>query len=69
MFKILRSYYNNIEAHRAKSILEEAGIECFLSDENISNLYPMMSSPFGGIKLHVEEKDMEKACRILDVSL
>lgn len=29
----------------------------------------MMSSPFGGIKLHVEEKDLEKACRVLDVTL
>ncbi|MBO8446681.1 MAG: DUF2007 domain-containing protein [Bacteroidetes bacterium] len=65
MFTILTSYTDNIAANRAKSDLESAGIECFLSDENMSNLYPMISSPFGGIKLHVEEKDAAKAAEIL----
>lgn len=47
------------------NVLKENGIECFLSDENIVQLYPMFSSPFSGIRLHLFEKDKDSAEKIL----
>ena len=63
---ILRAYENFAEADFDKHILEENGIECFLSDSNIVQLYPMFSSPFGGIKLHIFEENEEKAIDLLN---
>jgi len=62
---ILKSYDNPALANLEKEILNQEGISCFLSDENVVQLYPMFSSPFGGIKLHIFEEDEEKAERIL----
>ena len=62
---ILKSYDNQAIAHLEKQLLESADIPCFLSDESIVNLYPMFSSPMGGVKLHVFEEDEEKALGIL----
>lgn len=54
---ILRTYETMSEAMYDKDILEQGGISSFLSDSNVVQLYPMFSSPFGGIKLNVLEKD------------
>lgn len=61
----LKTYETMAEANYDMLILEENSIPCFLSDSNIVQLYPMFSSPFGGIKLNVFEKDKEKALHIL----
>lgn len=63
---ILKSYENLTEANFDKHMLEENGIDCFLSDSNVVQLYPMFSSPFGGIKLHIFEEDEEKALQVLN---
>jgi len=63
---ILRAYENFAEANFDKHILEENGIACFLSDSNVVQLYPMFSSPFGGIKLHIFEENEEKALQVLN---
>lgn len=63
---ILNSYENFADANFDKHILEENGIKCFLSDSNIVQLYPMFSSPFGGIKLHIFEEYEEKALQLLN---
>lgn len=62
---VLKSYDNPTIANLEHGILQDAGVECFLSDESVVNLYPMFSSPFGGVKLHVFEEDKEKALEIL----
>lgn len=62
---VLKSYDNTAIANLEHGILQDAGVECFLSDESVVNLYPMFSSPFGGVKLHVFEEDKEKALEIL----
>lgn len=54
-----------VTANMECNVLKENGIECFLSDENIVQLYPMFSSPFSGIRLHLFEKDKDSAENIL----
>lgn len=54
-----------VTANMECNVLKENGIECFLSDENIVQLYPMFSSPFSGIRLHLFEKDRDSAEKIL----
>lgn len=54
-----------VTANMECNVLKENGIECFLSDENIVQLYPMFSSPFSGIRLHLFEKDKDSAEKIL----
>ncbi|HPW90309.1 MAG TPA: DUF2007 domain-containing protein [Paludibacteraceae bacterium] len=63
---ILKTYENLTVANFDKNFLEEHGISCFLSDSNVVQLYPMFSSPFGGIKLHVFEEDEERALQLLN---
>lgn len=62
---IYKSYDNPAIAQLEQQILQEANIACFLSDETVVNLYPMFSSPFGGVKLHIFEEDKNKAEAIL----
>lgn len=54
-----------VTANMECNVLKENGIECFLSDENIVQMYPMFSSPFSGIRLHLFENDKELAEKIL----
>lgn len=63
---ILRTYETLTEAMYDKQALEQGGIQSFLSDSTVVQLYPMFSSPFGGIKLHVFEHDEEAANKLLD---
>ncbi len=52
-------------AHLAKIDLENAGIQCFVGDENmpIAGLYYTLSA--GGIKILVRESDLERARQTL----
>lgn len=63
---ILRTYETLSEAVFDRDMLEQGGISAFLSDSNVVQLYPMFSSPFGGIKLNVLEKDEEAANKLLE---
>lgn len=64
--KVLKTYDNLALANLERDLLLQNGVECFLSDENIVQLYPMFSSPFGGIRLHIFEKDTDWAEKILN---
>jgi len=48
-----------------KSVLEDAGIECYLQDENVVRMDWFLSNALGGIKLIVREKDAAEAEKIL----
>jgi hypothetical protein len=65
---ILRKYRDLPEASIAKSVLESAGIECFLADDNMVRLDWFYSNLVGGIKLFVREEDAEAATKLLDES-
>lgn len=64
----LRTFTNVQEALFAKSVLDSAGIESFLADENLIRLDWFLSNAIGGIKLWVKEEDAATAEAILDQS-
>jgi hypothetical protein len=63
---LIRRYRDLPEAAVAQSILESAGIESFLADENLVRLDWFYSNLIGGIKLLVHEQDVESANTLLD---
>lgn len=62
----IRKYLNVPDALLAKSLLESAGIECFLADENLVRLDWFWSNAIGGVKLWVREEDAPAAIAVLD---
>lgn len=51
--------------HVVKGRLEADGIECFVRDEHTITTIPIYDIALGGIKLQVQEKDVEAAKEIL----
>lgn len=62
----IRQYLNVPEALLAKSILDSAGISCFLGDQNIIRLDWFLSNALGGVKLLVKEQDAVAANELLN---
>jgi hypothetical protein len=50
----------------AKSILDSAGVKCFLSDETTIRMDWLWSNALGGVKLWVREEDVETAVALLE---
>lgn len=65
---VLRRYRDMPQAFVEKSVLEDAGIECFLQDDNVVRMDWLWSNAMGGIKLLVREKDAEEALKLLSQS-
>jgi Putative prokaryotic signal transducing protein len=63
---MIRRYRDLPDATIAKSVLESAGIDCLLADDNLVRLDWFYSNLIGGIKLLVPEKDVEAATNLLD---
>ena len=63
---IIGRYRDLPEASIAKSILDSAGIESFLIDDNLVRLDWFYSNLVGGIKLVVREQDADGAGKMLD---
>jgi hypothetical protein len=59
------SFPNSAEAALAKNLLEAKGITAFVEEDATGDLFHL-ASPFGEVKLQVEEKDAEPARAILD---
>lgn len=66
---MIRRYRDLPEASIAKSILDSAGIESFLLDDNIVRLDWFYSNLVGGIKLMVREEDAETARKVLEQNI
>ena len=62
----LRRYMTLPEALLAKTILDSAGIESFLGDQNIIRMDWFLSNALGGVKLGVREEDSEEAAALLN---
>ena|SRR5258707_331049 len=62
----VRQYRDPTDALLAKGSLDSSGIECFLVDDNMVRLDWFISNLLGGIKLQVNEADVETAIAILD---
>ena len=66
---VIARYGGVPEALLAKSMLDSAGIESFLGDENLVRLDWFYSNLVGGIKLMVREEDAETARTLLKESI
>jgi hypothetical protein len=62
----VRSYWNLLEAELAKGVLEAAGIECFLFDDNMLRMDWFNANAIGGVKLRVDPQNVDEATRILN---
>lgn len=58
-------YLYEYEADLARSLLEEAGIECFITDQQFSNMNWGYALAIGGIRLQVRDEDLERSQQIL----
>jgi hypothetical protein len=65
-FVILETFDNYINAHLMMGRLEEAGINCWLKDEQTVTLNPILGNAIGGIKLMVDKNDIDKSIEILN---
>jgi DNA-directed RNA polymerase subunit RPC12/RpoP len=61
----LKAFDTAIEAYILKNKLEGEGVMCYIFDENIVTLNPMLNFAVGGIRLQVETVDYNKAMGIL----
>ncbi len=61
----VKTFDNTIDAHLLKSKLESEGIKCVLFDENLVSLNPLFNVTVGGIKLKINETDIDKAKVVL----
>jgi hypothetical protein len=60
---VFRSFENTITANIAKTKLDAYGVPCFLTEENLANLYPFQN--FLGVRLHLFARDVEWAKSVL----
>lgn len=66
-FQLLASYPSLSDAHMARSILVEEGIECFLSDEHLVGANPLLANAIGGVRLFVAPTEVERAREVLGI--
>lgn len=63
----LRTFNDVIHATIARDVLENNGIPCFLTNENVTTLLPSLNFIHGGgIHLMVAEENLEKADELLE---
>ena len=62
----MRSFDNYISAHISMTMLQDAGINCHLKDENIITLDPFLSPALGGMKLMVYPSQAKRAVELLE---
>ena len=65
---VFKHFDNAIDANIAKTKLDAYGIPCFLTEENMANLYPGQSLYAFKIRLHLFASDYERAVQILGSS-
>ena len=61
----VKSYRDLSDALVAKTALESAGIEAYLQDANLIRLDWQMSNMIGGLRLQVDEPDVDAATAVL----
>jgi len=62
----IKTYGNRVEAEIDKGLLENNKIKAVVSSDDCGGLYPQLSS--GGVRLVIQEKDTEKANKILGIT-
>lgn len=66
---VIRTFWNLLEAELAKGLLDAAGVEASLFDDNMVRLDWFNANALGGVKLRVDASNVEAANRILDESV
>lgn len=61
----LEVFDNVISAHIIGSKLEEAGIECYYINENMSSIYPLGNTMMSGVQLQIHHKDLIRAQEVI----
>ncbi|HIJ71216.1 MAG TPA: hypothetical protein HPP87_07615 [Planctomycetes bacterium] len=64
-FVTIATFWEPWEAHLARDMLLDAGVNCFLSGENFVATYWLLAGADRGIKLKVAGQDAPKAVKIL----
>jgi predicted RNA-binding Zn-ribbon protein involved in translation (DUF1610 family) len=64
-FVTIRTFQNYFTAHILLARFRDSGIECFLKDEFLVTVDPILSNAVGGIKLVVKKEDEEEANLLL----
>jgi len=62
----IRSYWGLLEAEMARGLLESAGIEAFLFDDNMVRMDWFNANALGGVKLRVDADNVGAANRVLE---
>lgn len=62
---VYKRFENAIEANIIKAKLDANDIPCFLTEENLANLYPTLNLLSNGVRLHLFAKDVEWANEVL----
>ncbi|MFZ6012210.1 MAG: DUF2007 domain-containing protein, partial [Bacteroidota bacterium] len=65
---VVSQFLNAIDANIAKTKLDAHGVPCFLTEENMANLYPGQEYLPFRVRLHIFKKDIDNAKKILDES-
>ncbi|MBL1279698.1 MAG: DUF2007 domain-containing protein [Fluviicola sp.] len=61
----LKVFNTAIEAYILKNKLEGEGIVCYILDENIVTLNPLLNFAVGGVRLQINKVDLDKAKDII----
>jgi DNA-directed RNA polymerase subunit RPC12/RpoP len=64
-FSPIQVFSNYIDANIMRGRLEDEGIYCWLKDENIVTLDPILTNAIGGIKLMVRSEQVDRAFQLL----
>ncbi len=62
----IQVFDNYMEANIKMGMLKDAGIECWLKDEYMVTVDPILTNAIGGIKLVVHERDAQQAIRFIN---
>jgi len=65
----VRSYRDLAEAYAGRSLLESAGIQAWIADENLVRMHWFYSNLVGGLRLQVAESDEAAALEILEQTI
>src|SRR5688572_17117032 len=64
---VFKNFNSSIEANIIKAKLDAFGVPCFLTEENMANLYPGASTLMNfNVRLHLFARDLESAKHILE---
>lgn len=62
---LFNTYYDLADAYIDKGVLETNGVPCVITNEIISNVYPVAMTPQGAIRLWIKRQDADLAKAII----